>query len=499
MTVFMTEAVRAQSRSPARESLKAFDSLLWGVALLDRERRLQYYNPEFTRFLCEQTGLKLAEDDLLDHTLTLDSLWDSEPEAPGSRWQVLTPNGKYTIVAERLDASSALQSQHCELHYMLQLQPVAAGQEIPGELANAITVGNSGNKEKLELLTSFSHEFRTPLNAVLGFSHLLLDDVQSKNQKQHVESIISAGSHLLKLVNEILALSKADYDCSEITLNTENVDVQKVVSECVSLLQPLVLQSNVTVEQSGNACFLICDRMRLKQIVLNLLSNAIKYNKPDGRVVVRTLAVGNRCSGLEVQDTGVGITAEACETIFNPFKRLLLQSGNCSSSGIGLMLTRRLVNVMGGRIRVGSKSGCGSVFAVDFNLDDELSGTAGLLNKSVIWMGRDSESRRFASDLLNQRNGVSMRCIEQLPMVIESADFDALNLIIISDELLADLSSEEAANLKRLLENHAVLGIASAQDPAACDELLKLGVKGILPNDFDPVGFLAELDRLLVQ
>lgn len=499
MTVFMTEAMRAQSRSPARESLKTFDSLLWGVALLDSDRRLQYYNPEFTRFLCEQTGLQLAEDDLLDHSLALDSLWDSEPEAPRSRWQLLTPNGKYTIVAERLDVSSALRSQHSELYYMLQLHPVAATQEIPGELASAITVGNSGNKEKLELLTSFSHEFRTPLNAVLGFSHLLLDDVQSKNQKQHVESIISAGSHLLKLVNEILALSKADYDCSEITLNTENVDVQKVISECVSLLQPLILQSNVTLEQSGDACFLICDRMRLKQIVLNLLSNAIKYNKPEGRVVVRTLAVGNRCSGLEVQDTGVGITQEFCETIFNPFKRLLIQSGNRRNCGIGLMLTRRLVNLMGGRIRVGSKSGCGSVFAVDFNLDDELSGTAGLLNQSVLWIGRDSDSRRFASDLLNQRSGVSMRCTEHLPISADGAGFEALNLIIISGELLADLAIEEAANLKRLLQSRAVLGIASTQDPVVCDELLKLGVKGILPNDFDPVGFLAELDRLLLQ
>lgn len=497
MTVVMTESITAQSRPSARESLKTFDTLLWGVALLDSQRRLYYYNPEFTRFLCQQTGLQLAEDDLLDHTLALDSLWDSEPEAPKSRWQLLTPNGKYTIVAERLDASSALRSQHPELQYMLQLHPVSASQEIPGELASAITVGNSGNKEKLELLTSFSHEFRTPLNAVLGFSHLLLDDVQSNNQKQHVENIISAGSHLLKLVNEILALSKADYDCSEISLNTENVDVQKVVSECVALLQPLVLQSSVTLEQSGDACFLICDRMRLKQIVLNLLSNAIKYNKPDGRVVIRTLAVGNRCSGLEVQDTGIGISPEYCETIFNPFKRLLMQSGKREGSGIGLMLTRRLVNMMGGRIRVGSRSGLGSVFAVDFNLDDELSGTAGLRNQTVLWFGRDSDSRRFASNLLNQRSGVSMRCIDRLPMLTDDADLNAPNLIIISGELLADLSAEEAESLRAWLEGHAGLGIAALQDAVVCGELQNLGVQGILPSDFDPVGFLAELDRLL--
>ncbi len=498
MTASMTEPVALSGRESSRASLQTFDVLLWGVALLDAEKRLHYYNPEFTRFLCAQTGLQLTEEDLLDHTFPLDSLWESEPQPPKSRWQLLTPNGKYTIVAERLDAANALRLQHPELRYMLQLHPASATQQIPGELASAITVGHKGSKEKLELLTSFSHEFRTPLNAVLGFGNLLLEEIQDKNHKQHVETIVSAGAHLLKLVNEILALSKADYDCAEISLRTEEVDVQAVVSECVALLRPLAMQAGVMLEQSGDACSLISDRTRLKQVLLNLLTNAIRYNRNGGLVVIRCLAVGNRCSGLEVQDTGNGISPELSETIFNPFKRLLLQSGKRDGSGIGLMLTRRLVNMMGGRIRVSSRPGLGSVFAIDFNLDDELSGTAGLRHRQVLWLGGDTAARRFASEILGQRNGVSMRSVDRLSVATVSNAADSADYIVVAEELAALFSDEESAALRLLLESKIGLGIFAA-DPYSNPRLLQdLGVASLLRADFNPVELLAELDRVLV-
>lgn len=496
MTVIMSEAMQGEAATMPSKALRSFDLLLWGVAVFDGERRLQYYNPEFTRFLCAQTGLELTEDDLLGHTLPLESLWDGEPEPPKSRWQCLAPNSKFTIAAERLDPECALCRQHPELAYMLQLHPISATQEIPGELASAITLGQSGNKEKLELLTSFSHEFRTPLNAVLGFSSLLLDDLKDNQQQQYVESIISAGSHLLKLVNEILILSKADYECSEIALRTENVDVQQVISECVALLQPLARQSSVSLEQSGDPCYLICDGTRLKQIVLNLLSNAIKYNKRDGKVVIKCLAIGNRCAGLEVQDTGHGIPAELSETIFNPFKRLLMHSGNREGSGIGLMLTRRLVNMMGGRIRVSSRAGYGSVFAVDFNLDEELAGTAGVRSRNVLWLGRDGEARRFASSLVSQRNGLHMRCAEQIPLTGAGDPAISADLIIVDGDLGASLDGSEKPALQALLGKSAGLAISDGRDSGAHAKLDELGVKSYLTPDFDPVEFLAELDRV---
>ena len=496
MTVIVTEPVRDKTGTGFRDSLRSFDLLLWGVAFLDGERRFQYYNPEFTRFLCSQTGLQLTENDLLGHTFPLDSLWDSEPQAPKSRWQLLTPNGKFTIVAERLGNGCAIREQYPELTYMLQLHPVSATQQIPGELASAITVGHSRGKEKLELLTNFSHEFRTPLNAVLGFSNLLLDEIENMDQRQYVESIISAGSHLLKLVNEILTLSKADYECSEINMNTENVDVQKVVDECVNLLQPLATQSQVRLEQSGDACFLICDRTRLKQIILNLLSNAIKYNKPDGRVVVKCLAIGNRCSGLEVQDNGQGIPAELIETIFNPFKRLLMHAGKREGSGIGLMLTRRLVNMMGGRIRVSSRQGFGSVFAVDFNLEEELAGTAGLLNRNILWLGRDCEARRFASELVNQRSGLSMRCAEHLPMTGTGDAALTADLIFVDGDFTGLAADGDRAALRELMKRTSGFIVGEPLESASDVRTPGFLVGGHLSSNFSPIEFLAKLDRI---
>ena len=496
MTVIMTEPVQTKAESRPSASLRTFDMLLWGVALLDGKRRFQYYNPEFTRFLCAQTGLQLTESDLLGHTFPLDSLWDSEPPPPRSRWQLLTPNGKYTIVAERLESNAELRKQYPSLAYMLQLHPASATQQIPGELASAITVGHSRGKEKLELLTSFSHEFRTPLNAVLGFSNLLLEEVESKDQQQYVESIISAGSHLLKLVNEILTLSKADYECSEISMNTENVDVQKVVSDCIALLQPLAAQSGVALEQSGDSCFLICDRTRLKQIVLNLLSNAIKYNEPGGMVVVKCLAIGNRCAGLEVQDSGQGIPGELIDTIFNPFKRLLLHSGKREGSGIGLMLTRRLVTMMGGRIRVSSRAGLGSVFAVDFNLEDELAGTAGLRNRNLLWLGRDCEARRFASELVSQRSGMSLRCAEHLPLTGTGDAALPADLIFVDGELISSIAAEELPALQELLTRTAGFIVSDSHDSDTDTGMAGFGVRGFLSSHFTPIEFLAELDRM---
>jgi|GEM_PF-4571196 len=496
MTVIMTEPIHLSEAKTVAETSRSFDQLLWGVALLDAERRLHYYNPEFTSFLCAQTGLQLTEKDLLGHTLPLDSLWDAEPEPPKSRWQLLTPNGKFTIVAERLNGDSHLRQLHPELNYMLQLHPNSATQQIPGELASAITVGHSSNKEKLELLTSFSHEFRTPLNAVLGFGNLLLEEVESKTQKQHVESILTAGTHLLKLVNEILTLSKADYDGSELNMQTENVDVQRVVSECVSLLQPIAEQSGITIEQSGDACFLICDRTRLRQIILNLLTNAIRYNKPHGTVVIKSLAVGNRCSGIEVQDTGDGIPPALADTIFNPFKRLLLQSGKREGSGIGLMLTRRLINMMGGRIRVSSRLGQGSVFAVDFNLDDDLAGTAGLSTREVLWIGRDCEARRFASSLVNLRSALRLRCADQVPALPLKEQLP--DLIIVDGELSAALDAEQSTALQALLRKSSALGISDPAQQILEIKLSELGILNQLPRNFSPVELMAELDRVVI-
>lgn len=478
--------------------LHAFDLLQSGVAVLDTGRRFVYYNPAFARFLGEQTGLELTVQDLLGQALPIQTLWDCEPAGTGIRWELLAPGGRHKLVAERISTGSPLSVLHDDANYFLQLHAVTNAEQEAVNLGNAITVGQHDDKEKLELLSSFSHEFRTPLNAVLGFGNLLLGELNSnQSQREYVEGIISAGSHLLKLVNEILTLSKAEYNCSEIALSTENVDVDEVVKDCVALMQPLALSANVSLVHQGKAARLICDPTRLRQVLLNLLSNAIKYNKDGGKVVIRCDATGGRCSGIEVRDTGTGIPEELLETIFNPFKRLLFNTGNLEGSGIGLMLTRRLVNMMGGQIRVASRPGSGSVFAVDFNLEEDMAGTAGIARQDVVWIGADSESRRFVAQLLGLRPRIKMRSYDGIAR-LEPGDLSRRpDLVLLDCARLNGQNREAALQLKALVQDVPAIAVSDSVDPEIDQLYADIGVCDRVATPVDPVHFLELADQHL--
>lgn len=473
-----------------------FDSLNVGIALLDSEHRFVYYNSSFNRFLCSQTGLDLNTTDLIGQSFPLESFWEAQPAEPGISWQLESPGGDYSLSGQQLLDNDTLKQFVSETQYLLQVTAVAKNKPGEPELASAITLGQGNEKEKLELLSSFSHEFRTPLNAVMGFGNLLLDDVEKPEHREYVQGIVSAGSHLLKLVNEILTLSKAEYESTEISLRTENIDVDEVIAECVALMQPMAANANVTVVQSGSSGRLICDRTRLRQVLLNLLSNAIKYNEENGQVVVRGLAIGNRCAGIEVQDNGLGIPASLSETIFNPFRRLLTSGVRKEGSGLGLMLTRRLVNLMGGRVRLASQAGTGSVFAVDFNLEDEMAGTAGIDRKTVLLLCANPSQRSFASELLELRPAIDVISSSSLPLAsLGNQEFEP-DLVIVASDVLQAMEIEELAMLKNLLAQCPGVGLVPESDSEGVRMLIELGVIKRLALAFDPIEFLAMLDNV---
>jgi signal transduction histidine kinase len=480
------------------KGLDLFDHFHCGVAVLDHERRFLFYNRQFNSFLCEQTGLELNQHDLIGQSLPIQSLWEAEPATDETSWKLETPGGKYGLSAVRLSEDSSLMQLHPEASYILQLNLLSSRRELEAELAAAITQSNRSEADKLELLTSFSHEFRTPLNAVMGFGNLLLEEGdKSPRQREYIEGIIGAGSHLLKLVNEILVLSKADHDISELELSNENVDIGELISETVAMLQPLLDRADVSLIQSGPSARLICDRTRLKQVLLNLVSNAVKYNKPGGEVVVNCLAIGNRCAGIEVRDTGIGIPAEMTETIFNPFKRLLQGKSISEGSGLGLMLSRRLVNLMGGQIKVASQPGSGSVFTVDFNLDAQCEGSAGFNRQSVAWLGSDAEKAGLAKRFLETRPGVSVCHIADT--VIDGAEklsIDA-DLVFVDGASLEQHDANALDQLKALLPARNLIGIESRSSGLQRDALLEIGVVKRLPSNLNPVNLLDVYDRVL--
>jgi PAS domain S-box-containing protein len=243
-------------------------------------------------------------------------------------------------------------------------------QEKNVELESARSEAEKANLAKSDFLSSMSHELRTPLNAILGFSQLMESGSPppSPAQKRSIDQILKAGWYLLRLINEILDLALVE--SGKLSLSLEPVSLAEITAECEAMVE-LQAQDhgvNMTFARLETPYFVNADRMRVKQILINLLSNAIKYNRVGGAVAVEyTLAAPTRVR-ISVRDTGAGLAAEKLAQLFQPFNRLGQESSVEEGTGIGLVVCKRLVELMGGVIGVESTVGKGSVFWIELNL-----------------------------------------------------------------------------------------------------------------------------------
>ena len=237
-------------------------------------------------------------------------------------------------------------------------------QETNVELESAKSAAEQANLAKSDFLSSMSHELRSPLNAILGFAQLIISDSPppTPSQTASIDQILQAGWHLLKLINEILDLSVIE--SGKVSLSTESVSLAEVMSECQAMMEPQAQQLGIgmTFPRFDNPFFVSADRTRLKQIVINLLSNAIKYNKEQGTVVVDCTTSTPGFTRISVKDTGAGLSPEKLAQLFQPFNRLGQEAGGVAGTGIGLVVTKRLAELMGGVLGVESIAGAGSVF-----------------------------------------------------------------------------------------------------------------------------------------
>jgi signal transduction histidine kinase/ActR/RegA family two-component response regulator len=237
------------------------------------------------------------------------------------------------------------------------------------ELANANEEARSANQAKSAFLSSMSHELRTPLNAILGFAQILTSNTLPstlEQKKEFANHILKSGRHLLTLINEILDLAKVE--SGTVTLSMEPVALSEILLETRTMIEPIAASRGVRVlipEAPG--AVVLADRTRLKQVLLNLLSNAVKYNREAGTVVLACEQVAANRLRLSVQDTGVGLDADQVASLFQPFNRLGQEGGNQEGTGIGLVVTKRLVELMGGEIGVRSCPGVGSMFWIELD------------------------------------------------------------------------------------------------------------------------------------
>ena len=289
-------------------------------------------------------------------------------------------------------------------------------QETNTELASAKSAAEEANLAKSDFLSSMSHELRSPLNAILGFAQLmeLASPLPTDSQKESIAQILQAGWHLLKLINEILDLSVIE--SGKVSLSTESVSLAEVMSECQAMMEPQAQQLGIgmTFPRFDNPFFVSADRTRLKQIVINLLSNAIKYNKEQGTVVVDCATSAPGLTRISVKDSGAGLSPEKLAQLFQPFNRLGQEAGGVAGTGIGLVVTKRLAELMGGVLGVESTAGEGSVFWCELIscAAPELvveSGEAATVDRPPVPAGARPRTLLYVED-----NPANMKLVEQL-------------------------------------------------------------------------------------
>ncbi|MEK6662459.1 MAG: ATP-binding protein [Pseudomonadota bacterium] len=374
--------------------------------------------------------------------------------------------------------------------------------ETEQSLLAAMEIAEHANRAKSQFLASMSHEMRTPMNAVLGFAQLMeIDESLSPDNQDNVKEILKAGRHLLELITEILNLEKIE--SGNIELCMEPVNLCEVVNECLALIHPQAMVQSIQIESADCAKILLrADRMRLKQVLLNLLSNAVKYNQSGGNVRLHfSYENGQRCRIL-VSDTGQGIPQNRLAEMFQPFNRLGAESGTIQGSGIGLTISRQLVELMGGKIGFESAVGVGSTFWVELPRERRQI-PRGLENTqpTVLYVDDRQDNIKLVAQILGQRPHIHLLTAHTPELCIELALARHPDLILL-DINLPGLDDFEA--LRKLQQNPAtrdipVIAITTNDLPNDVSKVAEAGFVDFLTQPLDMQRLIALVDKVLLE
>ena len=309
------------------------------------------------------TVLGLLHTDDLDRARATWAAVATEREPNEEEFRIVRPDGELRWI--RVRHITLTPDSTGTRRYAAVLEDATVRREKDEAQQAARRTAEEANRAKDDFLSRMSHELRTPLNAVLGFAELLELDDLTADQADGIHHIRKSGEHLLQLINEVLDIARID--SGHLALSPEPVNLNELVIETMDLLRPLARPSGIRMVFDAAAATWLhvqADRQRLRQILLNLLSNSIKYNRPSGSITVDATVLPDDRVAVHVTDTGMGIAATDLPRLFQPFDRLGVEVSGIEGTGVGLALSRRLAEAMGGSLTAASALGQGSTFTV---------------------------------------------------------------------------------------------------------------------------------------
>lgn len=332
------------------------------------------------------------------------------------------------------------------------------------EAARRAEAAEDSNRIRGEFLSRMNHELRTPLNAILGFAQLMIMNDATESQKESAQQIMKGGTHLLTLIDEIR--DSTGIDQGGFSVECAALPLSIAVDEAVTLTEFLAQERGVTMTVPAAACstWILADKVRFRQVLLNLISNAIKYNAEGGEVIVSAEETESGYARLTVADTGPGIEPEMMARMFTPFDRLGAERSEVEGTGLGLVLSKRLVEAMHGRIDVSSEPGVGSKFSVELPvaaagsfeadigllLEESLEAVEATRTHKVLYIEDQLSNLRLIERVFDKRPRVSLVAAMQGQLGIEIARQDPPSMILL-DMNLPDISGDEV--LKRLRQD----------------------------------------------
>jgi PAS domain S-box-containing protein len=380
------------------------------------------------------------------------------------------------------------------------------------QLREAKEESERANRAKDEFLSRMSHELRTPLNAVLGFAQVLQMGSLDPDETGSVKQILRGGRHLLALIDEVLDISRIS--TGQLSISQEPVLVASAINDAVELVKPIAAERGIEFRQEAlNGCHVLADRQRLKQVLLNLLSNGVKYNRQGGIVSISLQEVPGGRLRIKVADTGPGISTEAMKRLFMPFDRLGAEASSVEGTGLGLALSKGLVDAMGGSLTAESVVGSGSVFSIELRLaeapmeryerglESNVGSVPGERIRTILYIEDNASNLELVDRVLATRPALKLMSTMEGRRGIELARDHRPDLILL-DLHLPDMPGEEVLRLLRgdpVTQHTPVVVITADATKRRVNELFAAGADDFLTKPLDVKRFIEVVESVLAE